>query len=205
MPPLEVGLTGGIGSGKSTVAALFAEHGAAVIDADALAHEATRDPEVLRAIAGAFGEAFVENGALDRAALAAIVFGNPEARTKLNAIIHPYVARARAHRVAQLVRREPPPQVILHDIPLLFEVGLAMSVDKTVVVAAPLELRVARVMARSGLTAEAVRDRDAAQWPLGEKVARADFVIDNSGGLASLTKQVARVWAQLLASRRVRP
>ncbi len=199
MPPLNVGLTGNIGSGKSTVARLFAEHGAVVIDADALAREATQDPEVLGEIAATFGDRLVEAGKLDRTRLAEVVFNAPEARAKLNVIIHPWVARERDAKVAALTARTPPPEVIIHDVPLLFEVGLDAEMDKTVAVDALLETRVARVVARSGLTPEAVRSRDAAQLPPAEKVSRADFVIDNGGEQEDLVQQVELVWQKLVS------
>ena len=201
MPPLNVGLTGNIGSGKSTVAELFAARGAAVIDADALARAATQDPDVLREIAETFGRQLVQKGELDRAGLAEVVFGAPEARAKLNAIIHPWVGREREAQVAALAVQSSPPVVILHDVPLLFEVGLDAEMDKTVVVDAPLEVRAARVTARSGLTPDEVRARDAAQLPLEEKAGRADFVIDNSGEPVELTEQVERVWQALLGRK----
>ena len=197
MTPVQVGLTGNIGSGKSSVARLFAERGAAVIDADVLAREATEDPAVLQEIAATFGNEVLEDGALNRAALAARVFDDPDARAALNAIIHPWVAREREARNEALAARVSPPAVVVHDVPLLFEVGLDAEMDKTVVVDAPLELRIARVVARSGLTADEVRSRDAAQLPLAEKVRRADFVIDNSGGLERLELQVETIWRAL--------
>ena len=197
MPPLNVGLTGNIGSGKSTVAELFAARGAAVVDADALARDATLDAEVLQKIASAFGDKLIKEGELDRAGLAEVVFNAPEARARLNAIVHPWVAREREVQVAAFAARSSPPMIILHDVPLLFEVGLDAEMDKTVVVDAPLATRVARVTARSGLTPDEVRARDAAQLPLEAKVKRADFVIDNSGEPSDLTEQVARVWQAL--------
>jgi dephospho-CoA kinase len=199
---LNVGLTGNIGSGKSTVARLFTRQGAALIDADELARAATEDADVLEAIAQTFGEGVVENGVLNRTKLASVVFDDEEARKKLNAIVHPWVAAERERRVAALSARDTPPDVIIHDIPLLFEVGLDAEMDKTVVVRAPLELRVARVVARSGLTPDEVRARDTAQLPLSEKVQRADFVIDNRGGAEALEVQVRKVWRQLLEAAR---
>lgn len=198
--PLNVGLTGNIGSGKSTVARLLVAHGAALIDADVLAREATDDPVVLRDLAAAFGEGVLRSGALDRDALGRLVFDDPAARRRLNAIIHPWVGQERERRVAALEAQAEPPAVIVHDIPLLFEVGLDAAMDKTVVVDAPLALRLERVMARSGLSEAEVRARDAAQLPLSEKVKRADYVIDNSREAAGLEPQVARVWGQLLGA-----
>lgn len=197
MTPLNVGLTGNVGSGKSTVARMFAALGAAVIDADVLAREATGDAEVLREIARTFGDGLVTDGTLDRSRLAAVVFADPEARGKLNAIIHPWVARAREQRVTALMAQTSPPPVIVHDVPLLFEVGLDAEMDYTVVINAPLELRVTRAAARSNLTEDEVRARDAAQMPLSEKVTRADFVVDNGGALERLEPQVAAIWRTL--------
>lgn len=199
--PLQVGLTGNIGSGKSAVAQLFAERGAAVVDADALAREATRDPVVLARIAAELGEELVKDGELERARVASRIFGDPAAREVLSGIIHPWVQQGRERRVAELLQRTPAPPVIVHDIPLLFEVGLDAEMDKTVVVDAPLERRVARVVRRSALSPAEVRARDAAQLPLADKVRRADFVIDNSGSLEALGAQVEQVWRQLRRSR----
>ncbi|ADI15668.1 dephospho-CoA kinase [Truepera radiovictrix] len=197
--PRSVGLTGNIGSGKSAVARLLQARGAAVIDADALARDATRDPAVLARIAAAFGPDLVVDGALDRAALAARVFRDPAARSVLNGLVHPWVQRERERRVAALLAQPEPPRVIVHDIPLLFEVGLEGAFDTVVVVDAPLELRVRRVAARSGLSEEEVRARDAAQLPLAEKVRRADVVIDNSGDRGALERQVEALWQVLVA------
>jgi len=196
---LQVGLTGNIGSGKSTVARLLVEKGAALVDADALAREAARDPEVLRQIEGALGEGLVKDGALNRAATAARVFNDPEARARLNAVIHPWVRRRREREVRALLAQDPPPKLILHDVPLLYETGLQRDFGAVIVVDAPLDVRVGRVAARSGLSEAEVRARDAAQMPLEEKVRRADFVIENGGDLASLKAQVNDVWQQLTA------
>ena len=198
MTPLQVGLTGNVGSGKSTVARLFADLGAAVIDADALAREATEDAGVLREITQTFGNNLVTGGVLDRARLAAVVFADPAAREKLNAIVHPWVAREREKQVAALAAQTPPPAVVIHDVPLLFEVGLDAQMDKTVVVDAPLELRAARASARSNLTVDEIKARDAAQMPLSEKLRQADFVIDNSEAVGELEPQVAEVWQALI-------
>jgi dephospho-CoA kinase len=202
---LRVGLTGNIGSGKSTVAALLAERGAAVIDADALARAATDDPEVLGRVAATLGPELITAGRLDRRATAERVFADADARRALEAIVHPWVRAAAAAREAALARTDEPPPVVVHDVPLLFENGLDADMDATIVVSAPLEVRVARVQARAraggspGLDDEAVRSRDAAQLPLEEKLARATFVIDNGGPLHALPGQVDSVWDALLA------
>src|SRR5690554_5440335 len=199
--PLVVGLTGSIGAGKSSVARLLQAHGALVIDADALARQATDDPEVLASIARELGPGLVVYGRLDRQATARRVFDDPAARAALNGIVHPWVGRRRLELQAAAARTPDPPPVIVHDVPLLFETGLDAAMAATVVVTAPLETRVARVVARSGLPPEEVRARDAAQLPQAEKARRADFVVDNAGDEAALEREVARLWPALLARR----
>jgi dephospho-CoA kinase len=198
--PLRVGLTGSIGSGKSTVARLLAERGAAVVDADAWARRATEDDAVLERIVAAFGPEVVASGRLDRAALARRVFADEGARRELEAIVHPWVRAAAAAEEAELVARLRP-EVVVHDVPLLFEVGLDRGFDATVVVTAPLEARTERIARRSGLDPDEVRARDAAQMSLDEKARRATFVVDNAGPPESLSEQVARLWQALLARR----
>lgn len=183
------------------MAKLLAERGAVIIDADELARQATGDPEVLERIGAELGAGLVKDGALDRQAVAAAVFADPGARAILNSIVHPWVGLRRLQLQAQALGQAEPPPLVVHDVPLLFEVGLQDSVDVTVVVAAPLPVRTARVMQRSGLTEEQVRQRDAAQMSQDEKVARADFVIDNSASEAELAEEVARLWPELLARR----
>ena len=199
--PLIVGLTGNIGGGKSSVARLLEQRGALIVDADDLARQATNDPDVLRRISEELGPELVKDDGLDRPAMAAKVFADPEARTVLNSIIHPWVGLKRMQVQAEAMNQPDPPPVIVHDVPLLFEVGLQRSVDVTVVVTAPLAERAARVARRSGLTREQVEDRDAAQMPQEEKAANADYVIDNSGGETELEAQVARLWSQLMKRR----
>lgn len=197
--PPRIGLTGSIGSGKSSVADRLAARGALVLDADAFARAATEDPEVLARIAEDLGPHLVVDGALDRSATAALVFGDAEARRALEAIIHPWVRRAAVAAEAAAVGSEPPPPLVVHEVPLLFETGLDRDMDATVAVVAPLEVRVARLQARSGLDAEAVRARDAAQMPQAEKARRASFVIDNAGSEADLDAAVADLWPRLLS------
>lgn len=186
-PPRRLGLTGSIGAGKSTVAGLLRARGLTVLDADAEAREVTRDPAVLAEIAAAF-PGVVRAGDLDRAALAAAAFGDPARLAALNAITHPRVrARMLAHEQAAAGRGE---GWVVQDVPLLFEGGLDAQMDAVLVVDAPLDLRVARVMARSGLSAEEVRARDARQLGAEEKRRRATVVLDNGGDLAALEAQV---------------
>jgi dephospho-CoA kinase len=197
MKPKRIGVTGNIGSGKSTVAKLFVEKGAALIDADALARGATNDPDVLEQIANQLGTHLIINSQLDRAKTAALVFNNPEARQTLNNIIHPWVRQKSAERIRELETSPSPPPIILQDIPLLFENGLEKDLDAVIVVYAPLDLRLARVKARSNISEADFYARDNAQMNLEEKVKRADYVIDNSGSFETLHFQVDKVWHSL--------
>lgn len=200
---LSIGLTGSIASGKSSVAKMLSEFGAAVIDSDALAREATEDPQVLEQIEEEFGEQVVVEGRLDRKALASLVFADSggadsrEARRRLEAIIHPWV-RARSERLQrQLLESAQPPPAIVHDIPLLIENGLQEDFDAVVVVVASAEVRAARAAKRSNLSDAEFRARDSAQLPEERKAELADHVIDNSGDLDALAPQVARLWKKL--------
>lgn len=203
--PAEIGLTGNIGAGKSTAARLFARRGAVVIDADALAGEALAEPETVARIVAAFGDEVAPGGRIDRAKLAERVFDDEAARRRLEAIVHPRVAGLRAARAREARARRPAPALIVHDVPLLFEAGLAEEMDAVVVVDAPLATRVARVATLRGLSPDEVRRRDAAQWPAEAKRARADVVLDNSGDEASLEKQLERAWPTLVAAGRSGP
>ncbi len=178
-----LGLTGSIGAGKSTVAALLRERGLTVLDADVVAREVTADPAVVARLAALF-PGTVSGGVLDRAALARQVFGNPEALARLNAVVHPEVRqRMTALETEAFARGE---AWVVQDIPLLFEGGLEGSMDAVLVVDAPLDVRVARVMARSGLSRDEVLARDAAQLPAEEKRRRAAAVLENTGDLTEL-------------------
>jgi dephospho-CoA kinase len=190
---LRIGLTGGIGSGKSTVSALLAERGAVVVDADRIAREVVEPGTPgLAAVVDAFGKRILTpEGALDRPALAGIVFADPEARQRLDAIVHPLV-RARGR---ELESAAPPGAVVVHDVPLLVETGQAASYDLVLVVEADLETRVARLVQR-GLTADDARARIAVQAGDEERRAVADVVLDNSGTLDELAEQVDRFWAE---------
>ena len=197
---VEVGLTGNIGAGKSTVARLLAQHGAAVIDADELASDVLTLPDTVRAIREAFGAGVVDDGRVDRAALARHVFRDAAARRRLEAIVHPRVAALQAVRAKALRERRPAPPMIVHDVPLLFEAGLAEAMDAVVVVDAPLETRIERVVSGRGLDAEEVRRRDAAQWSPERKRDLADVVIENDGDPRRLEARVAEAWPRLLAA-----
>lgn len=186
-----IGLTGSIGAGKSTVAQLLRARGLTVLDADEQARLVTQDPETLTLIEARF-PGVVVGGSLDRAALSARVFGQPEALAALNAIVHPRVRERMAALEAQAGSR-----VVVQDVPLLFEGGLDAQMDAVIVVDAPLPLRVGRVMARSGLTEAEVLARDARQLPADQKRARATVVIDNDRDLPHLEAQLDRALRQL--------
>jgi dephospho-CoA kinase len=192
---MRVGLTGGIGSGKSEVAKIFAELGAFVIDTDELSREAVAPgSDGLRQIATLWPEV-VRDGALDRAALAAIVFADESQRERLNAIVHPEVRRLAAERERQAM----PDQPIVQVVPLLFEVGLDAHMDRNVVVIAPDAARLGRVLARDRTDASQVRARMAAQISPDEARRRADYVIENDADLAALRTRTAHVYAELTA------
>jgi dephospho-CoA kinase len=191
-----VGLTGGIGSGKSEVSRRLAELGAVLIDADLLAREAVEPgSEGLAEVVRAFGPSVLQDdGALDRAALGAMVFADPERRGQLNAIVHPRV-RARA---AELMAAASDEAVVVQDIPLLVETGQAGSFDVVVVVDAPDDVRIRRLAERNGMTREEATARMAAQATREERLAAADHVIENSGSLDELRAAVDRLWHDVL-------
>lgn len=187
-----IGLTGGIASGKTLVADALARFGASVIDADVIAREVVEPGTPgLAAVAGRFGHAVLQpDGTLDRARLAEVVFADDSARAELNAIVHPLVRR----RAAELEQALPPGAVVLHVIPLLVETGQAGDYDGIIVVDAPVETQVSRLMHRNDLTSEAARARVRAQAPRTDRLAAADWVVDNSGDEASTLAQVRQLW-----------
>jgi dephospho-CoA kinase len=193
---LRIGLTGGIGSGKSTVSALLAERGAVVVDADKIAREVVAPGTPgLAQVVDAFGNAVLApDGSLDRPALAAIVFSDPEARARLDGIVHPLV-RARA---GELAAAAPEGSVVVNDVPLLVETGQAGSYDLVLVVEADPATRVERLV-RRGLTADDARARIASQATDEQRRAVADVVLDNSGTQEQLAEQVDRFWVEHVA------
>jgi dephospho-CoA kinase len=200
-----LGLTGGIATGKSTFAAALRALGAPVIDADEQARRAVeRGSATLAEVARAFGpEVLSPEGELDRKRMAARVFANPEARSRLEAIVHPAVRRAMQEETARLAALGH--DLAFYDVPLLFEVGLDRKVDCAILVYAPREVQRARLMARDGLTGQEADDRLAAQMPIDEKAARADVVVLNVDSLEALRAKAARLLADLRAglSRRL--
>ncbi|MEO7259987.1 MAG: dephospho-CoA kinase [Jatrophihabitantaceae bacterium] len=194
---LSVGLTGGIGSGKSTVATRLAQLGAVVIDSDQLAREvvAVGSPGLARVVERFGPDVLAPDGSLDRPRLGQLVFSDPAALADLNAIVHPLV-RARSEALSSQAAAGGAAAVV-HDIPLLVENQLAAGYDTVIVVEAPLELRLQRLAGR-GLDAETARARIAAQASDGQRRAVADIVLDNSGSVAELTAQVDAAWASLV-------
>jgi dephospho-CoA kinase len=197
---LLVGLTGGIGSGKSTVARMLAERGAVVIDADDLARRAVDAGTTGHAaVKGTFGSSVMtEGGDIDRGRLADLVFHDPDARKKLESIVHPEVARLFA---VEAERYRGTDRILVYAVPLLVERGLQGMFDVVVVVSGPEATRVAR-LAERGISSEAARDRMAAQVPDRDRERVADVVIPNDGTLDDLERRVDELWAELEARNR---
>ncbi len=192
---LQVGLTGGIGSGKSTVSARLSELGAVVVDYDLLAREAVEPGSAaLAAIGARFGDDVIApDGTLDRPALGSVVFADEQARRDLEAITHPAIRELAAARVAQA----PAESVVVHDHPLLVEMGMAGQCDTVVVVDVPTDVQVERVVEQRGMTEADARARLAAQTSREERLAVADEVLDNSGTREQLLDAVDALWERL--------
>jgi len=194
-----VGLTGGLATGKSLAAEAFRRLGAAVLSADQIAREVTAaGSPAVRRIADELREEFVRpDGSLDRSALGEYVFRNAEARRRLEAIVHPPVLERLQQEIERYRNLPGGPEVLVVEVPLLYEVGIADWFDKVVVVAAPEEVQVARVMARDRVSEEEARRRVRAQMPLALKVQRADAVIRNEGTPEELEEAVERTLESL--------
>jgi dephospho-CoA kinase len=192
---LRVGLTGGIGAGKSEVSRRLAGHGAVVIDADAIAREVVEPgTDGLAEVAEAFGPGVLgPDGRLDRPKLGEVVFADPEQRNRLNAIIHPRVGA----RMAELEREAGTGAIVVHAVPLIAEGGRAGDYDLVVVVDVPPRVQVERLARNRDMTRDQARARMAAQVSREQRLAIADIVIDNSGSLAELDRQVGDLWAEL--------
>ncbi len=194
-----VGLTGGIGSGKSTVSAMLAERGAQVIDADAITRALQRAGEpIFDAMVERFGRGILgEDGELDRQAVADIVFNDPQALADLSAIVHPAVGEEIARRMAELAATD---DVVVLDVPLLVESGRSDLVGLIVVDVDP-DIAVQRVVEQRGMREDDVRARIARQATREERLARADMVVDNSGALEQLRQRVDEVWSWIQGQR----
>lgn len=197
-----IGLTGGIAAGKSVAARRFIELGAVVIDADALAREVVAPGTLgLEQVVEMFGSAVLaKDGSLDRAALAARVFDDPEARRRLEALLHPQVRRLAAEREAAAAALDGD-AVVVHDIPLLVETGQADTFGMVVVVHAPEALRVERLVRGRTMSEAEARARVAAQAEDDERLAVADVVLDGTGSDEDLRTQVDELWARLAEER----
>jgi len=193
---MRIGLTGGIGAGKSEVSRRLAGCGALLIDADAIARDvvAPGTPGLAEVVA-AFGSGVLRpDGSLDRDRLGGIVFADSGQRARLNAIVHPRVGE----RMAELERTAGPGAMVVHDVPLIAENGLAAGYDLVVVVDAPEQVQLDRLVRYRGLSQEQARARMSAQASREQRLAIADIVIDNSGSLTELDRQVRDLWAELL-------
>jgi dephospho-CoA kinase len=194
---MRVGLTGGIGSGKSEVGKVFAGLGALVIDADALARDALAPgSEGLALVAERWPQVLGADGSLDRPKLAAIIFADAKAREYVNGIVHPWV-RARS---AELEAAAAPGQVVVHEVPLLFEAGYYKQCAANVLVVAPRELRIARVIARSGLSRAEIERRMDAQIDPAHARTLASHTIENNGTLEDLHARAALCYRELTAA-----
>jgi dephospho-CoA kinase len=191
-----IGLTGGAGSGKSTVAAMLRELGAEIVDADEAAH-AVYEPGApgFDAVVREFGLEYVRDGRIDRPRLGDLVFANGGARSRLNAIIHPLVRDWMAQRTAEAIRRGA--EVVVQDVPLLFEGALQNLYSMVVLVYAPPQVQIARLVAR-GVPPDKAQAMVASQMPIDEKRALAQHVIDNSGTREATGVQVTRLWNEVL-------
>ena len=199
---LRVGLTGGIGAGKSEVSAMLAAQGAVLIDADAIAREVVEPGTPgLAAVTSAFGTGMLRaDGSLNREGLGEIVFSDPAKLESLNRIVHPLVGR----RMTELERAAGQDAVVVHDVPLLAENDLRGGYDLVVVVDAPEDVQLERLTKKRGMTADQAQARMAAQASREKRLAIADFVVDNSGSLAELDRQVGDLWTELRRRSRLR-
>jgi dephospho-CoA kinase len=195
-----IGLTGGAGSGKSTVSEMLRNLGAVVIDADEATH-AVYEPGTagFEAVVGEFGPEFVRDGRIDRARLGELVFKDPGARHRLNDIVHPLVREWMAARTAEAAQADA--EVVVQDVPLLFENGLARLYSTDVLVYVPEDMQLERLVKGRGLSADKARAMISAQMPIEEKRKLAHHVIDNSGSLEATRQQVQRLWDDVLAVR----
>lgn len=189
-----LGITGNIASGKSSVSRELARRGALVVDADQLAREVVAPgSETLQQLVSAFGAGILRSdGQLDRTALGRTIFADDQARKRLDSIMHPAIARLSVKRLQQLRQQDHP--LIVYEAPLLYEVGAQTRVDKVLLVTVSPEVQLQRLLDRDGLDKEQAQQRIAAQMPQQQKVARADYLIDNSGSWVATLEQIEQLW-----------
>jgi dephospho-CoA kinase len=192
-----IGVVGGIGSGKSRVAAEFAKHGGRVIDADMAGHHALRQPDVKAQVVGRWGrEILDENGEVARKKLARVVFADADERRALEAMVFPWIGQELRRQIAA-ARDDPEVRLIVLDAAVMLEAGWNSECDRVVYVDVPRDERYRRLAQQRGWTAEEVQAREAAQWPLDVKAARADHTLDNAGppeALAAQVESLLRTW-----------
>jgi len=196
---LNVGLTGGIASGKSTVATIFAKHGAHLIDFDGLAHE-VQEPEkpAWREVVNQFGEGILQpDNKIDRVKLGNIVFADKKKLIELDKIVHPFVYQE-WHILLEKIGKKEKHAIVLSDIPLLFEGNMQRLFDLTILVLIVPEKQISRLMTRNGISKEEAGKRLKSQMPISEKIELADIIIDNKGNITETEKRVGQVWQELL-------
>ena len=202
---LNVGLTGGIASGKSTVAKMFVKNGAHLIDFDGLAHE-VQEPEkpAWKEVVNHFGERILQpDKKIDRVKLGNIVFTDKEKLAELNNIVHPLVYQEWHVRLEKIGKKEKH-AIVLSDIPLLFEGNMQNLFDLTILVLIAPKEQICRLMARNGVSKEEAEKRLKSQMPISEKIALADIVIDNEGSIPETEKRAGKVWQELLQQEKVK-
>ncbi|NIK24299.1 dephospho-CoA kinase [Paenibacillus lupini] len=192
---MKIGLTGGIATGKSTVAAMLVERGALLVDADQVAREVVMPGEpALEAVASTFGQAVIHtDGTLNRKALGEIVFNNRDQLMQLESILHPAIRNRMQQRIRQYEEQDPK-QLVVADIPLLYETGQEELYEGIMVVYVPQQLQLTRLMERNGLVQEEALRRIGLQMNIEQKRSRADWVIDNSSSLEETKRQVDEFW-----------
>jgi len=196
-----IGITGGVGSGKSTVARMFGQLGCLVISADEQVQQAYRDPAIVRQIRDWWGDDVVAvDGRVDKAKIADIVFGDPGQRQKLQALLHPRVAELRQRRMVDAAD-DPQVHAIVWDTPLLFETGLRGGCDAIVFVESPLVQRLQRLSRSRGWGEEELRRREKSQWPLDKKREISDYIIDNTADADYVRGQVRETLSRILVKR----
>lgn len=189
-----LGLTGGIACGKTTISNMFKKNGIEVVDADVVAREVLELPEVLKEIRETYGDIIFENDKLDRKKMRDIIFNNKDNIKKLNSIVHPKVIKVFQDEYNKKKLKE---DVIVFDIPLLFEVGLEKFCDKILVVYVKEEVQIERIMRRDGSSRELAKKIIDAQMNLGEKIKLADYIIENSGTIDELEKKIKLILSKI--------